>query len=187
MTTATSFVATGRGNGFVSCVQRRTFNPAKHSGLYTLHEAMQLYWNTKSIEITGGDPDGFQDILPDAGVNYIEPFKRVCNIAEQFLQPFSFSDATTHTLANDDDIENIQYVGFDESEGGYFLNIPEIIFSGYFGFESFLVSGNNAFDETGRGNPYTDESGVAKTWTIDAGLPTGVNPPMTLKFNFYTY
>ena len=180
MPTAIPFTALGKGNGLASCAYRKTFNPATHSGLYTLEEIMQLYWNTSSIRVTATEPGSSPRSVDDTLDFPLEPFKRVCN-DDNTLKPFR--------LASDDGsipTENENYIGFDESTGKYFLNIVELVFNGI-DDEGFIFSGNNS----GAINPdaaksATDSSGVGKTWTIDGGALFGT-ASATITFNFYTY
>ena len=182
MPTTTTFTALGKGNGLASCAYRKTFNAATHSGLYTLQEIMQLYWNTSSIRVTateiGSDPDEVDDTLDFT----TEPFERVCN-GDDASQPFKLVSDNGSTPT-----ENQNYIGFDESTEKYFLNIGEIIFNGI-DDEGFISSGNAAFagdPNPDRGKPATDSSGVGKTWSIDSGALAGTGSA-TIEFNFYTY
>lgn len=183
MPTAISFTALGKGNGLASCVYRKTFNAATHSGLYTLEEIMQLYWNTSSIRVTAteisSDPQSVDRTLDFTA----EPFERVCN-SEGASQPFKLAPDNGSTPTEDQ-----SYIGFDESTEKYFLNIPEIIFGGI-DDEGFISSGNDAFPPNppfpNRAVPATDSSGVGKTWTIDGGALQGT-ASATIEFNFYTY
>ena len=182
MPTAIPFTALGKGNGLASCAYRKTFNPATHSGLYTLEEIMQLYWNTSSIRVTATEPGSSPRSVDDTLDFPLEPFKRVCN-DDNTLKPFR--------LAPDDGsipAENENYIGFDESTGKYFLNIGELVFSGI-DDEGFILSGNDAFashPNPDRAKPATDSSGVGKTWTVDSGAISGTESA-TITFNFYTY
>ena len=188
MPTATSFIALGKGNGLPTCAFRKTFNPATHSGLYTLQEIMQLYWNTSSIEVTattfasqGGPPPEPLDQTLDFTT---EPFERVCN-RDDASQPFRLANESADEPGSPP-TENQNYIGFDESSEKYFLNIKEIVFSGI-DDEGFIISGVDPFPETpGRAKAATDSSGVGKTWSIDCGALQGTKSA-TIKFNFYTY
>ena len=176
MPTATPFTALGRGNGLASCAYRKTFNAATHSGLYTLEEIMKLYWNTSSIQVSVTDVNGYT--VSDT-LNYTtEPRERVCN-SDVASQPFRLVEDDGSTPEEDE-----AYIGFDTSSGKYFLNIPEIIFQGFFSDEGVIKSGNDNFDE-GYGVAATDSSGVGKTWGIEGGL--GGTASATIAFNFYTY
>ena len=177
MPTAISFATLGRGNGLASCAYRKTFNAATHSGLYTLAEIMKLYWNTSSIQVSATDSLG--STVSDT-LNYTtEPRERVCN-SDGASQPFRLAsdDGSTPT-------EDKAYIGFDTSTSKYFLNIPEIIFSGFSGDEGTIKSGNDNFTG-GSGATATDSSGVGKTWSIEGGGGVGT-ASATITFNFYTY
>jgi hypothetical protein len=186
MPTATSFTALGKGNGLASCAYRKTFNAATHSGLYTLQEIMQLYWNTSSIRVTAteisSDPRSVDRTLDFTA----EPFERVC-VSDAVIERMPFAPVTL--LNGLTPTENQSYIGFDESTEKYFLNIPEIIFGGI-DDEGFIRSGNNAFPPDppfpDRGKPATDSSGIGKTWSIDGGALQGT-ASATIEFNFYTY
>tara|TARA_S200002703_G_scaffold92150_2_gene79656 strand:- start:401 stop:937 length:537 start_codon:yes stop_codon:yes gene_type:complete len=177
MPTATQFTALGAGNGLASCAYRKTFNAATHSGLYTLEEIMKLYWNTSSIQVSATSLYG---LTVSDTLNYTtEPQERVCN-SDGASQPFR--------LVGDDGYipeEDEAYIGFDTSTSKYFLNIPEIIFQGFFGNEGVIKSGNDNF-AGGSGGVATDSSGVGKTWSIEGGGPP-TTASATIEFNFYTY
>jgi len=176
MPETTPFAALGRGNGLASCVYRKTFNADTHSGLYTLEEIMKLYWNTSSIQVSVTNVEG--DTVSDT-LNYTtEPRERVCNF-DVASQPFRLAEDDGSTPEEDE-----AYIGFDTSSGKYFLNIPEIIFQGFFSDEGFIKSGNDNFVE-GYGAAATDSSGVGKTWSVEGGL--GGTVTATIAFNFYTY
>ena len=183
MPTAISFATLGRGNGLASCAYRKTFNAATHSGLYTLAEIMKLYWNTSSIQVsvTSLDPSTGNPIATASDtLNYTtEPRERVCN-SDGASQPFRLT-------SDDGDLpdEDEAYIGFDTSTSKYFLNIPEIIFSGFSGAEGTIKSGNDNFTG-GSGVTATDSSGVGKTWSIEGGGGLGTDQA-TITFNFYTY
>ena len=183
MPTTISFTALGKGNGLASCAYRKTFNAATHSGLYTLEEIMQLYWNTSSIRVTATEIAGSSPRSLDETLDFTtEPFERVCN-SDGASQPFRLAPDNGSTPT-----ENQSYIGFDESTKKYFLNIPEIIFNGI-DDEGFISSGNAAFagdPNPDRAKPATDSSGVGKTWSIDCGAISGT-ASATIEFNFYTY
>lgn len=179
MPTATEFFSIGRGNGLASCAYRKTFDASIHSGLYTLQEIMKLYWNTSSIQISATTPDGSGTVSDT--LNYTrEPGERVCN-ADGINQPFAFVSDDGSTPSN-----NESYIGFDSSSSKYFLNIPEIIWTGFGGREAFFRSGNNNFTADG-GAAATDSSGVGKTWSVDGAGGPGTTGSATITFNFYTY
>ena len=183
MPSTAQFFAKGKGNGLASCAHRKTFNAATHSGLYTLAEIMKLYWNTSSIQVSATklDPSTGAPIATVSDtLNYTtEPRERVCN-SDGALQPFRLvsDDGSTPT-------EDEAYIGFDTSTSKYFLNIPEIIFSGFSGDEGTIKSGNDNFTG-GSGATATDSSGVGKTWSIEGGGGVGT-ASATITFNFYTY
>jgi hypothetical protein len=177
MPSTTQFFAKGERNGLASCAHRKTFNAATHSGLYTLEEIMNLYWNTSSIQVSATDI--FGSTVSDT-LNYTtEPRERVCN-SDGASQPFRLVSDDSN-LPDEDEA----YIGFDTSTSKYFLNIPEIIFRGFASDEGFIKSGNDNFTG-GSGATATDSSGVGKTWSIEGGGGAGT-ASATITFNFYTY
>jgi len=162
MPTATPFTALGRGNGFPFCLTYQSFDETIHAGEYTFTEAMQLFWNLQSFNLTI-NTDGPSTYTPLVSVNGWdleegidkEPKDRVCN-----------------TYGN-------PVIGYDESSELYHLFVPEIIFN-VFSFENSLISG------TDFGFTLTDPYGGS--WGISSQTVPGedvISASMT--FDFYTY
>lgn len=105
MSTADSFTALGRGNGFTHCVTEKTLNTTVNEGEKvgdsggTLGEAMSAYWNVKSIKYGGSLAEinlgtGFTFNRSGSGidsVSYLEvpPIKRACPISDYIENNFS--------------------------------------------------------------------------------------------------
>jgi hypothetical protein len=142
MSTATSFTALGRGNGFPRCVSRVSASDADFpasgilNGNLSLEQVMYLYWNIENISITvtrddlPPDGDSFSSTINQAPFRLSnkpsgtisKPFERVCYTNGITASGNSGSSSDTFVSAT----SGLDFGGSEE--GGGYLNAGNLIY-----------------------------------------------------------